>query len=382
MTDIIKFLPGYVGSKLKWVDKLSHLKGKTFIELFAGSAMLSANLAKKAILNDHDIYVYKILKYFDKQIVPETFTEQDYFEKRKRPDWWRFAYCLQKMSFSNVFRYGPNGYNVPINKRVKSISIRNEYIKALEKWSNLGPVVTCRHFADFKPEIFKDKVVISDPPYEGSKAAYNGLFDYEEYWNFIYSIIKIADTVVIFDRERNIQQRLPGVSYQTRNMCVNGKYDGDVEAMCVFSFKDQLCTGNEGEKLFASVYKEKLTKLSPPGPDFRTSKGDFLELKTDTYDMSSTPNFFIERFSNAKYQTPGGPWKAQENGCKYFAYMFIKNKIWFLFEVDKLIEILDKIVKEKQLKLEEIKNKGWITQGYKIKRKDLSSIYKKCKIGA
>lgn len=110
---LMYFLPSYVGSKKIWVKKLLYYSGMDFVELFCGSAVLSANLAKSALLNDLDPYIHLVLSRFDELIVPEKFTLEDYYTYRKVENWWQFTYVLQKMSFSGVFRYSKNGYNVP-----------------------------------------------------------------------------------------------------------------------------------------------------------------------------------------------------------------------------------------------------------------------------
>ena len=91
-----KFLPSYVGSKSFWLKYLENYKGRNFVEPFAGSGIISANLANKTILNDLDEYVYLILKNFNDLIVPENFSSEDYFNVRSKKDWWKYAYCLQK----------------------------------------------------------------------------------------------------------------------------------------------------------------------------------------------------------------------------------------------------------------------------------------------
>lgn len=72
-TELIKFLPSYVGSKAYWVDKLLAYQGEEFVEVFCGSAVLSANLASKAVLNDLDPVIYKVLSQYEQQKVPKNF---------------------------------------------------------------------------------------------------------------------------------------------------------------------------------------------------------------------------------------------------------------------------------------------------------------------
>lgn len=232
---LIKFLPSYVGSKAYWVERLRPYQGKDFIEVFSGSGVLSANLAKTTVLNDLDPVVYKIFSNYDKLIVPEVFTINDYFEKRKLKEWWKYIYCLQKMSFSGVFRYSKNGFNVPPKANFKDngkINVLTEFKKAKKRFKELNPTILNLSYDQIPLETFRDKVVIFDPPYEGSKAAYNKSFDYDKYWEFVKQVSKVAKTVIIFDAQRNIEK----AGYQvieTRQMRVNGARPGDVEAMAI-----------------------------------------------------------------------------------------------------------------------------------------------------
>lgn len=238
---MIKFLPAYVGGKHYWVERLSRYQNTDMIELFCGSAVLSANLAKTAILNDKDPVIYHLLSNFDQLIVPEVFTDKDYFEVRNQKDWWRYLFCLQKMSFSGVFRYSKNGYNVPIRKNPNptEVRIQPDYLAALERWKELKPIVTNLDYADLPFSALKDRVVVSDPPFDGSKAAYNSQsFDYGVYWAKMRSLIEKAEqdkikALVLFDRRSNLdKQNIPII--EIRKMRVNGKHDGDEEAIAIY----------------------------------------------------------------------------------------------------------------------------------------------------
>lgn len=222
-----------MGSKSHWVETLNEFKGEKFVELFCGSAVLSANLASEAILNDVDPVVYKILKNFEHLIVPKVFTKADYFLKRSSPEWWKYVYCFQKMSFSGVFRYSKNGYNVPVKKEIESISVRKEYLLAKRKYKKLKPLILNQSYLDVPLEMMTDKVVVLDPPYEGSKAAYNVKFDYEAYWKRVEEIKQVAKVVLIFDSVKNLKkQNIP--VYKTRKLRVNGARPGDEEGMAIF----------------------------------------------------------------------------------------------------------------------------------------------------
>ncbi len=251
---MIKFLPSYVGSKKQWVERLAPLfKGEPFIEYFCGSAVLSANLASNAILNDIDPFIHMILSRFEDQIVPESFSSHDYYAKRGEPDWWRYVYCLQRMSFSGVFRYSKNGYNVPIKKSkdgepIGPVDVREEYAEALARWKELNPVVLAMNYSCLPYEMAQNRVAILDPPYGGSKAAYNvSDFKYGAYWNFVDGLKNYAKAIVIFDRLSNLEQH-DITPLDTRTMRVAGHYDGDTEAIGIYFAGSWLSTWGTEEK--------------------------------------------------------------------------------------------------------------------------------------
>lgn len=207
-------------------------KGEDFVEVFAGSAVLSANLAKTAVINDLDPIIFKIFSNYQKLIVPKSFTQADYFKFRKVIDWWKYVYCFQKMSFSGVFRYSKNGYNVPVKKNILEINVRPEYLKAKKRFKDMNPVVMNESFENLSLELFIGKVVIFDPPYEGSQASYNKEFNYDAYWKMVKNVSKVAKSVLIFDSKKNLEkQKLTVVG--TRKMRVNGKKAGDIEALAI-----------------------------------------------------------------------------------------------------------------------------------------------------
>lgn len=362
-----KILPSYVGSKSYWVSKLQEkYKNRNFIELFCGSAVLSINLAKKAILNDADKYVYLILKHFDEQIVNDVFTKQDYLTVRLKDDWWKYAYCLQKMSFSGVFRYSKNGYNVP-PKNIDKICVKDDYIKNLERWKTLEPLVYNLNYYELTEKIFenKDYVLILDPPYENSKASYvNNQFDYQLYWEWVRLNENICKTIIVFDHIEN----LPFKPIDTKKNRVNGAKMGNVEGY--FVFEDSYKSGLKGEILIADRLKNYLIHVNQPyEPDFFHKTGKFyLELKSDYYTMN-TGNFFIERYSNKNKKTDGGPWQALNKNAKKYMYFYVKDEVLFVMDTEKMIEILDKILPNYTPL--DIRNKTHITVGYKIPRYEL-----------
>jgi hypothetical protein len=77
-----------------------------------------------------------------------------------------------------------------------------------------------------------------------------------------------------------------------------------------FSFQAQLSIGDKGEKDFQEHYsKFKPIKSTDRRIDFELCDGKTVELKTDSYDMSRTENFFFEILSCTKSKKPGGVYR-------------------------------------------------------------------------
>ena len=148
-----------------------------------------------------------------------------------------------------------------------------------------------------------------------------------------------------------------------------------------FSFKAQLAVGTRGEELFLDNYPTKLEIHPDRDGDFIcTETGRKIELKTDTYNIEKTDNFFIERWSSvySEPKKPGGVWQAVGHGCEIFCYYFVRHNIWFQFEdLEALCGRLNELTEGKGLVY--IKNNGWTTAGYKVKRSDLADLYKEYK---
>lgn len=137
-------------------------------------------------------------------------------------------------------------------------------------------------------------------------------------------------------------------------------------------FKTSLAVGKAGESLIASILPD-LIKLDSRKSDFAHKiTGELYELKTDSYDMDKTPNFFIEHWSDEKRGKLGGPRQSQKHGTKYFMYLFKKNSVMFIFDVDALVDWVNaNIEKYKPIA---IQNKTWVTIGYRIPRADLAHL--------
>lgn len=141
-----------------------------------------------------------------------------------------------------------------------------------------------------------------------------------------------------------------------------------------FDFKQQLKIGTRGEALFLANYREPLDLHPENDGDFVVrSTGAKLELKTDSYSMDKTENFFVERWSDLQRQRPGGPWQALGHGCSLFVYLFVNNATYFEFrDLPKLVERLEDLTKDKGFVT--VRNKAWTTAGFKVKREALKDL--------
>lgn len=147
----------------------------------------------------------------------------------------------------------------------------------------------------------------------------------------------------------------------------------------IYKFNEGLKTGKEAEREFFNLFNKKLKLSWGDGhktSDFYVNEKDGLELKTDYWSMSTTPNFFMEQYSYDKIL--GGPWQALQKGDKYFAYWFYKDNTVFFFNLQKLVDRLENIKNEYSMK--NIKNEKHLTRGYAIPRTEFEDIYKKVSI--
>lgn len=141
-----------------------------------------------------------------------------------------------------------------------------------------------------------------------------------------------------------------------------------------FDFEKQMVVGNDGEGFFTRCYPDIAPVKSTVDLafDFNSSLGG-IELKTDTYDMTATPNFFFERYSDMKSCKLGGPWRSFNDGVPYFVYLFSNNQIFFWFKPAELVAFLDEYTKT--LKYKTIRNKAWTTSGYCVPRDAVKHLY-------
>lgn len=139
--------------------------------------------------------------------------------------------------------------------------------------------------------------------------------------------------------------------------------------MTYHKFAASLAKGAKGEHALLKLWPD-LEKLDGRRSDFKLkSTGETLELKTDSYDMRVTPNFFIERWSDEAKKKPGGPWQASSHSSKYWVYYFPCNNTLFIFDTEELSKALEPIIEN--LTPVSIPNKSWVTIGYRVPREML-----------
>lgn len=141
------------------------------------------------------------------------------------------------------------------------------------------------------------------------------------------------------------------------------------------NFKNSLAIGKAGEATFIALAAA--VGIDLVGTDGR--KGDTIgpgghkwEIKTDSYDMLKTGNFFIETWSDLDNLKPGGPTQALLHDCKYFAYYFSLNKQAFVFDTADLCLQLQNVPLGRP---RYIKNARWTTVGYAVPRSLLKHLY-------
>lgn len=151
----------------------------------------------------------------------------------------------------------------------------------------------------------------------------------------------------------------------------------------VFNFKDQMRIGDIGESDFSKIYEslKPVKDTKNRKIDFTLNNGKTVELKTDSYSMSKTANFFMEKntVSHDETSKAGGPWRSKEHKIDFFVYYYMTEKVFFWFEPKALCKVLDKYIKSEKLKPISIPNRDgkgrtYRSYGYKIPRESLVSI--------
>jgi len=257
------------------------------------------------------------MKHFDKQIVPEVFTIDDYLEVRFTEEWWKHAFCLMKLSHNAIFRYSKNGFNSAPKYVVKDKDFRRDYKNSLLAWKRINPTVLNLSYNKIPKELLYNKVVISDPPYEGAAAVYNNKFDYHEYWEYIRTLESYCE-LIIFDYISNIPFKNIDKKIITKSDNIRPNKEG------VFEFRKSTFPGFQGEKLFHELFPH-LRKVDNNLFEYNNKK---ILLRSDYYNSTRTDNFIIDTniFGDVDL----------------YVYFYCGDNKIFIFEKDSFIEKLDK----------------------------------------
>lgn len=135
------------------------------------------------------------------------------------------------------------------------------------------------------------------------------------------------------------------------------------------NFTSDLKRGQIGQDIFKVKYPEYIGTVGYNRIDFNNPKtGESVELKSDSYDMNKTPNLFLEKYSNHKTRTLGGPFSAAEAEVTWFVYYFVKNDTAFWYKPEELVEWLNQWEGSADKNLIGVRNAGYVTLGLKTPR--------------
>lgn len=141
----------------------------------------------------------------------------------------------------------------------------------------------------------------------------------------------------------------------------------------IFKFNKQLSIGKKGELNFIKNYKSLGARLSRAREyDILVNDNEKLELKSDSYSESNTPNMFLEKVGVSTTKKAGGPFLSVIHNCKYFVYHYIQNNTFYWFRPEDLCDYINK--NEKNLQKREIWNRGYNSVGFLVPRKDVENL--------
>jgi len=155
----------------------------------------------------------------------------------------------------------------------------------------------------------------------------------------------------------------------------------------IHKWKKKLQQGKEGENLLVKTYPN-LFKLYEDGDEYdldiiQTDKT--LEVKTEYYSIipgqpRHSLNFFMEIISDTYSGKLGGPYRAAKDGIDYFLSFFILDKTIFWFnDVPALAQRVRSL--SPNFVVKNVKNEGWITQGYAMPRELFKDLFIQIPLG-
>lgn len=96
--------------------------------------------------------------------------------------------------------------------------------------------------------------------------------------------------------------------------------------------------------------------------------GELVELKVERRGVES-PNLFVETVANNNKQSPGGPYRARQDGVALYIFIHASCKTMFAFRTDTVISVLEAAVKQENLKQHKIYNKTYYTLGFAVPKR-------------
>lgn len=142
-----------------------------------------------------------------------------------------------------------------------------------------------------------------------------------------------------------------------------------------FKFHDQLKKGKLGEELFIKCYPGLNPILSDDKKyDILVNENEKLELKSDSWSMSDTPNFFFEKISHNRTKTIGGVYRTSQDGIDHFVYLFVKDLTFFWFNSHNLVQFLEWSGDDDKRRIKYVKNKDYYTIGSLFSREECKEI--------
>lgn len=134
-----------------------------------------------------------------------------------------------------------------------------------------------------------------------------------------------------------------------------------------FYFSKQKKNGDKGENKFVEHYKSLNARIGDGKIiDLLINEDESVELKTDSYPMEDTKNFFIERYGNIEKAKDGSVWRSSKDKIKWFVYYYISDNTFFWFDVEKLKDFIDK--NDTLFQTREVRNPGYSSIGFLVPR--------------
>lgn len=133
------------------------------------------------------------------------------------------------------------------------------------------------------------------------------------------------------------------------------------------TFNSDLAAGQAAEAYLIQKYAGKLIPSTDRKWDLTTLSGDKIEIKLERRKASELKNLFVESIANDNKGTLGGPYRSYKDKIKYFGWLVSDSKELYLFETDKLVEIVDLIIAREGLKPKKVRNTTYNTLGYAVK---------------